>query len=216
MIVSISGECTRPTSIDFQSRLLQAISKSKFLVIDLTGIDFIDSEGLGVIIKTRKSHLGRWGTNFHYFKVVSPPGKVRNIIELTSLHQLFQLYENLNDAIAAFPRFRLLLVNPNDDNSRIAERLLENKGYEIIRRLNPEEVLESDDDEQNFDFVITEIDFGNGEDLRLINHFSSDRKTPVAVLTSRETDKVENTAFVIHKPFDPEELITQITGVLGA
>ena len=65
------------------------------LVLDLTSVDFIDSSGLSVLVSTLKAVQDKEG------KVVllNPSDEVRSLIELTRLHQVFDIFEDRDAAI---------------------------------------------------------------------------------------------------------------------
>ncbi|MFT5174791.1 MAG: anti-sigma B factor antagonist [Gammaproteobacteria bacterium] len=65
------------------------------LVLDLQNVEFIDSSGLSVLVSTMQVVQQRDG------KVVllSPSSGVRSLIELTRLHQIFEIFEDREAAI---------------------------------------------------------------------------------------------------------------------
>ncbi len=69
-----------------------------FMVIDCTGLDFVDSMGLGALI----SLLRRLRTQNGDLKVAGLNNEVRTVFEITRLHRLFDI---LPDAQAACEKF---------------------------------------------------------------------------------------------------------------
>ena len=65
------------------------------LVMDLHAVQFVDSSGLSVLVWTLKAvqpHDGR-------VVLLSPSDGVRSLIELTRLHQVFEIFEDREAAI---------------------------------------------------------------------------------------------------------------------
>lgn len=66
------------------------------LVLDLRAVEFIDSSGLSVLVSTLKAvqlHNGR-------VVLLSPSDSVRSLLELTRLHQVFEIFEDRYAAIS--------------------------------------------------------------------------------------------------------------------
>lgn len=68
------------------------------MALNLEGIRFIDSTGFGVflsIMKTANNHQGQ-------FKICNISGEVMELFKLLQLHNVFELYENLDDCLKSF------------------------------------------------------------------------------------------------------------------
>lgn len=65
------------------------------LVLDLQGVEFVDSSGLSVLVSTLKAVQPRGGEVL----LLSPSDGVRSLIELTRLHQIFAIYEDRAAAV---------------------------------------------------------------------------------------------------------------------
>ena len=68
------------------------------LVLDLTGIDFIDSTGFGVFLSIMKTA----NNSFSYFKICNINEEVMELFKLLQLHNVFEIYKNLEDALKSF------------------------------------------------------------------------------------------------------------------
>jgi anti-sigma B factor antagonist len=66
------------------------------VILDLHGVNFMDSSGLGAIISVRKT-LGTQGD----LRLVGVQPEVRSLFELTRLVRVLPLYEDLQQALAA-------------------------------------------------------------------------------------------------------------------
>ncbi len=78
----------------FREKLAQVITDNDAVLIDLTGIDFIDSRGLGAIITVVNSTQGE--TKLFLCGIKE---NVRRIMELTRVHTILPLCSSVNAAI---------------------------------------------------------------------------------------------------------------------
>ncbi|MGB5442000.1 MAG: STAS domain-containing protein [Gammaproteobacteria bacterium] len=65
------------------------------LVLDLQSVEFVDSSGLSVLVSTLKAVHAANGE----VVLLSPSDGVRMLIELTRLHQVFEIFEDRRAAI---------------------------------------------------------------------------------------------------------------------
>jgi len=70
----------------------------KKIVIDLKAVSFINSSGLGMLIGGLTTMRNSGGD----LKLAYASKKIENILEITKLHKVFDLYKNVNDAVTAF------------------------------------------------------------------------------------------------------------------
>ncbi len=68
------------------------------MVLDMEGIDFIDSTGLGSLVAALRSVTNKGGE----IKIAGLRERVRVIFELTRLHRIFDIYDNGVEAAASF------------------------------------------------------------------------------------------------------------------
>jgi anti-sigma B factor antagonist len=67
------------------------------MIVDLAGIESVDSAGLGELVM-----LHMWAEAAGYtLKVASPSASVRRLLELTNLLAVFDLYGSVDEAISA-------------------------------------------------------------------------------------------------------------------
>jgi len=67
------------------------------LVLDLRGVPFCDSTGLGVLVQVRQRAVATGG----WLRVVAPTEAVRRALEITSLDRLIPAYPTAEEAFAA-------------------------------------------------------------------------------------------------------------------
>jgi len=68
------------------------------LILDLTGINFIDSSGFGVFLSIMKSA----NNNYGYFKICNINDEVMELFKLLQLHHVFEIYKTREDALKSF------------------------------------------------------------------------------------------------------------------
>ena len=72
-------------------------SNSK-LILNLEGIDFVDSTGFGVFLSIMKTA----NNNYGFFKICNITTEVMELFKLLQLHNVFEIYSTLEDCIKSF------------------------------------------------------------------------------------------------------------------
>lgn len=97
-VVSLFGELDVASAPNLREQLIQLVSQgSHLLVLDLEGLDFLDSTGLGAII----SALKRARTNGGDLRLVCTQSRIRRLFEITALDKAFPLFASLDAAVRA-------------------------------------------------------------------------------------------------------------------
>jgi anti-sigma B factor antagonist len=95
-VVSVAGEVDVYTSPLLQERLVEVLRDgSPKIVLDLSGVTFLDSTGLGVLITGLKRCRSADGD----LVLVTAQPNVLKVLEITGLNDVFQIYETVEDAI---------------------------------------------------------------------------------------------------------------------
>ena len=111
-VLELAGEFTFGGSsiartLDLQGRPLDDMGKvlaalfeagQRMVVLDMHDVNFIDSAGLGELVAAKKRALERGGD----IRILRPATKVRTLLALTHLDQVFQVHDDEAAAVASF------------------------------------------------------------------------------------------------------------------
>ena len=87
-LVAVSGELDASTASDLYGALADLeIENARNVVLDLAGVAFMDSTGLGVIVTEHKRLQHDNGT----LTIFSPPSSVRRLFEITGLDSMLDI-----------------------------------------------------------------------------------------------------------------------------
>ena len=97
-IVTVEGEVGFSEVQALKMKLDQALKvKGKGLAVDLSGVNFIASDGLGVLIRTQ-AHAAKEGKGF---ALVQPPARIMELLTKTQLTRIFTICPTLEEALIA-------------------------------------------------------------------------------------------------------------------
>ena len=95
-VLTVTGEIDMATAPRFRQRLLALISGgAQNVVIDLSGVDYIDSTGLGVLMGGAKRVRSAGGD----IRLVTTGPRLADLIELTRLDRVLDMFESVEAAI---------------------------------------------------------------------------------------------------------------------
>ena len=96
--VSLFGTLDAPNSMEIEEGFQQTVSdKGGTVILDLSGVDYMSSYGLRMImlgakgLKTKEGHL----------LLASPSEYVRNILRMAGYETLFPIYDTVEEAISS-------------------------------------------------------------------------------------------------------------------
>ena len=97
VVVSLAGELDLYNANAVRDVLLECCGESPDrLIVDLSGVKFIDSTALGVLIEARTRMPNRRG-----FLLAAPGLETRRALEISGLDRHFAVHESLDDARTA-------------------------------------------------------------------------------------------------------------------
>ena len=130
------------------SQVGDAIQKHGEVVLQLDKVEFLDSSGLGALVRLMQAARAKAGD----LKLCGVPPKVRKILELTNLLKQFEVYDSLEEAITAAylgsrysrgktgdARPRLLCVYPSLDVCTFLREILCNAGFNALTTTSVED-----------------------------------------------------------------------------
>jgi anti-sigma B factor antagonist len=82
--VALAGECDLEVRDELAATLLAAVHRSPVVVVDLGGLDFLDSSGVHGLVAAHRAALERGG----HLYLENPTGSVAAVLDLTGLRAL--------------------------------------------------------------------------------------------------------------------------------
>ena len=96
-VVEVSGEIDVYTAPKLREALLSLVDSGTYrLVVDMSGVEFLDSTGLGVLVgglKRVRAHDGA-------IDLVVTQGRILRIFKITGLSKVFSIYDSVDEALA--------------------------------------------------------------------------------------------------------------------
>jgi anti-sigma B factor antagonist len=97
-VLSVKGEVDVATAPRLREELIGLVTKGhQHIVVDLEGVEFLDSTGLGVLVGALK-RVRTHGGELH---LVCTSSRVLKVFEITSLTQVFPIHASVGEAVAA-------------------------------------------------------------------------------------------------------------------
>ena len=97
-LVAVAGECDLHTGRQLRDVLTSEVSRGvRRLILDLSGLSFMDSTGMQVLLSVRAVLTVRGGV----LALVCPQPVVARILELTGADRVIPVYDTLQDAQTA-------------------------------------------------------------------------------------------------------------------
>jgi anti-sigma B factor antagonist len=97
-VVDIEGEIDISTAPRLRDLLIDLVSKNHYqLVVNLDNVEFLDSNGLGVLVGGLKRVRAHDGS----LDLVCTRERILKIFKITGLTKVFGIYETVDQAIAA-------------------------------------------------------------------------------------------------------------------
>lgn len=98
-VLTLAGRFDALMAKEFKNSIAGLIeARQILLVLDMTAVDFIDSSGLGALVGSMKGVVKEQGE----IRIAGLTREVHTIFELTRLHRIFDIFESLDAALAAF------------------------------------------------------------------------------------------------------------------
>lgn len=96
-VISVSGEIDVYTAPSLRERLNELVASGYYnLVVDMEGVEFLDSTGLGVLVGGLKRVRSHDGT----LRLVCAQEKILKVFRITGLTKVFPIHATLAEALA--------------------------------------------------------------------------------------------------------------------
>lgn len=83
---------------ELKAQMLKLFEEGKIhLIVDLQAVRFVDSSGLGALVSGFKNASSRNGS----LKLSGLQLQVKSMFELTRLHRVFEIYNDIDEALAS-------------------------------------------------------------------------------------------------------------------
>lgn len=97
-VVEVGGEIDVYTALKLREQLVELVNDGKYhLVVDMEGVDFLDSTGLGVLVGGLKRVRAHEGS----LRLVCNQERILKIFRITGLTKVFPIHTSVDDAVSA-------------------------------------------------------------------------------------------------------------------
>ena len=97
-VIDVQGEIDMYTAPRLRELLIDLVSRGSYqLVVNLDTVGFLDSTGLGVLVGALRRVRAHDGS----LELVCTQQRIRKILTITGLTEVFGIYETLDQALAA-------------------------------------------------------------------------------------------------------------------
>ncbi|MGC4745545.1 STAS domain-containing protein [Micromonospora sp. DT201] len=99
-VVEVAGDLDMSTTPELRDQLRKLVdSDTPVVVVDLTGVGFMDSSGLGVLVVAYKDLRERDG----WLALAGVSQPVRTVLSITSVDRVIGVFDTVHDAEEASP-----------------------------------------------------------------------------------------------------------------
>jgi anti-sigma B factor antagonist len=96
-VISVSGEIDVYTAPSLRERLNELVAAGHYdLIVDMVGVEFLDSTGLGVLVGCLKRVRSHEGT----LRLVCAQEKILKVFRITGLTKVFPIHATLDEALS--------------------------------------------------------------------------------------------------------------------
>ena len=97
-VVEVGGEIDVYTAPKLREQLVELVNEGHYhLIVDMEGVDFLDSTGLGVLVGGLKRVRAHEGS----LRLVCNQERILKIFRITGLTKVFGIHDTVDQAIAA-------------------------------------------------------------------------------------------------------------------
>ena len=98
-VLVVSGQLTSDTERQFREAIDTLIESGRTnILLDFTELDYMDSSGIGELVAGYRTIQRLGGA----LKILKPSKRIQNVLELTQLLPIFEIFEDAETAIASY------------------------------------------------------------------------------------------------------------------
>lgn len=96
-VLAVTGEVDVATAPRLREKLIDLVNQGQHrIVVDLSGVEFLDSTGLGVLVGALK----RVRTHDGQLALVCTESRILKVFEITGLTKVFPMHTSVGDAVS--------------------------------------------------------------------------------------------------------------------
>ena len=96
-VLAVTGEVDVYTAPRLREKLVELVTQGNYnIVVDLEGVEFLDSTGLGVLV----GGLKRVRTHDGTLSLVCTQQRILKVFDITGLNKVFAIHESVDSAVA--------------------------------------------------------------------------------------------------------------------
>ena len=99
-IITLDGEWDLSRGHELRRHIDRAVEHPR-VIIDLTGVSYIDSHCIGMLVRMRTQRVAK---GYEPSRLVLKTGNVRRVLGLVGVHTLWTMYESRDEALADWKR----------------------------------------------------------------------------------------------------------------
>jgi anti-sigma B factor antagonist len=97
-VIAVSGEIDVYTAPKLREKLISLVEDGSYqLIVDMEGVEFLDSTGLGVLVGGLKRVRAHDGS----IDLICTESRILRIFKITGLNKVFSIYNSVSEAVAA-------------------------------------------------------------------------------------------------------------------
>jgi len=101
-ILTISGRLDGRNPQILKEKLIEELRENNRIILDLSRVNYIDSNGLGVLVGGLRKAISKQGD----IRLVNPSSEVRMLMELTRVDKVFLIYSNPIAALNSYSKIQ--------------------------------------------------------------------------------------------------------------
>jgi len=116
VVVGLRGELDVSVAVRIVAQLSVVAARERDIIVDLTGLEFIDSSGLAALVRVREQARRAGGD----LLLAAPQRQVLRLLNLTRLTDVFSVHASVDEAASDADRLRRAAVTVSGSPAMLA------------------------------------------------------------------------------------------------